>query len=578
MIYKITFAQGHGSVRHNNRDFVASNVDRDRVQDNVVLCQESLENAYRNVFEESIEDYNLHQKQRCRRLTVDKYMDKIKQGQDGETNPKLSYETIVQIGNKDNAGFQSAPETAQKMSEILACYYEDFVKRNSGHIYVYNAVIHMDEATPHMHIDWIPYADGYKRGLQRRNSLEKAMGQLGYAMDIAAKTRKRNNRSNWQDAERDRIKVLCRSMGMDADYERHDQPEIHLSPDEFRKLGRMVDRRLQDEVQKAMDRASAIKDEYLHTYSSQGGLKAILGRFRDNGPILNKIVTSVAQSQALAEAHMREQQANQAAALQDGRAGLQMERSYFEEQKAQAQEVIDSAAVINSDFEDREKALKLQEQEIREQRQQLENLRRQVEREQEKADKDKADAKQVQQDKADWEAFKKAYPTEMQQRIRINFLETWQKTWQKKLNEEIDDLRGKLDKKDKSLESVLSVLDAHELSLINDTGLSPSKVLQMHINAETIKARKEGVEDGKAAAAEAAKDTLDTVQKDLDDTKKTLADVRKSKQAYEKAWQDLTRDLRDNHNLKAIKGRDGTFKAQKMGIHRQQSKSKGMER
>lgn len=578
MKYKITFAQGRGSIRHNNRDFVAGNVDEERIRNNVILCQESLEDAYKDVFGESIEDYNLHQKQRCRRLTVDKYMDKIRSGESGETNPKLSYETIVQIGNKDNAGFEAAPETAKKMKEILACYYEDFLKRNSGHIKVYNAVIHMDEATPHMHIDWIPYADGYKRGLQRRNSLEKAMGQLGYSMDIAAKTRKRNNRSNWQDAERDHIKSICRSMGIEADYERHDQPEIHLSPAEMRKLGRMVDSRLQDELQTAMDRAAAIKDEYLHAYGSQSGLKAIFGRFRDNSRILNEVVTHAAQSQALSEAHLQEQRAAQAAALKEQKAGLEMERSYFAEQQAQAQEVIDSAAVINSDFEDREEALQRQQKELAEQRQQLEILRQQVAAEQEKADKDKADAKQAQQDKADWEAFKKAYPTEMQQRIRINFLETWQKTWQKKLNEEIDDLRGKLDKKDKSLESVLSVLDAHELSLINDTGLSPSKVLQMHINAETIKARKEGVEDGKAAAAEAAKDTLDTVQKDLDDTKKTLADVRKSKQAYEKAWQDLTRDLRDNHNLKAIKGRDGTFKAQKMGIHRQQSKSKGMER
>lgn len=574
MIYKITFAQGHGSTRHNNRDFVASNVDKERVQDNVILCQESLEDAYGDVFGESIEDYNSHQKQRCRRLTVDKYIDKIRQGQDGETNPKLSYETIIQIGNKDNAGFEAAPKTAQKMKEILACYYEDFLKRNAGHIKVYNAVIHMDEATPHMHIDWIPYADGYKRGMQRRNSLEKAMGQLGYKMDIADKTRKRNNRSTWQDAERDRIKVLCRSMGIDADYERHDQPEIHLSPAEMRKLGRMVDSRISDELQKAMDRAADLKDEYLHAYGPQSGLKGILGRFRDNSRILDKLVTDVAQSQALNEAHLKQKGAAQAAALQDERAGLEMERSYFAEQQAQAQEVIDSAAVINSDLEDQKKALQRQEQEIREQLQQLENLRRQIAQEQEKADKDKADAKQAQQDKADWEAFKKAHPTEMRQRIRIDFLEKWEKT----LNKEIDGLKDKLAKKDKSLDSVLSVLDEHELSLITDTGIPPAEVLQMHVNAEKIKARKEGVTEGKAAAAEDAKDAMNKVQKDLDDTKKTLADVRKSKQAYEKAWQDLTRDLRDNHNLKAIKGRDGTFKAQKMGIHRQQSKSKGMER
>lgn len=567
MIYKITFAQGRGSVRHNNRDFVASNVDRDRVQDNVILCQESLEDAYNDVFGESIDDYNLRQKQRCRRLTVDKYMDKIRSGESGETNPKLSYETIVQIGNKDNAGFEAAPETAQKMKEILACYYEDFLKRNAGHIKVYNAVIHMDEATPHMHIDWIPYADGYKRGMQRRNSLERAMGQLGYKMDIADKTRKRNNRSIWQDAERDRIKALCKDYGIEADYERHDQPEIHLSPAEMRKLGRMVDSRISDELKKAMDRASVIKDEYLHTLGAGSGLKAILGRFRDNSRVLHEVVTNVAQSQALQEAHIREQQANQAAALQEQQAGLEMERSYLDMRQSLAQETIDQAAVIDSDFKDREEALQRQQQELEELRQQLENLRRQVAAEQEKADKDKENAKAAQKEKADWEAFKEAHPNEWQRANQVNFLNAWTK----ELNKKIDNLQEKLGKKDKSLDAILSVLDDREHSLINDTGLSPSEVMKMHINAATIKARKEGVEAGKADAEAAAKETTDKLQADLDK-------AQTGKQAYDKAWSELTRDLRDNYNLKIVRGQDGSVKAKKMGIHRQQSKNKGMER
>lgn len=574
MKYKITFAQGHGSVRHNNRDFVAGNVDEQRIQNDVVLCRESLEDAYRDVFEDAINEYNLHQKQRCRRLSVDKYIDRIRRGQDGETNPKISYETIVQIGNRDNAGFDAAPDVAQKMADILACYYKDFVARNAGHIHVYNAVIHMDEATPHMHIDWIPFADGYKRGMQRRNSLEKAMGQLGYKMNIADKTRKRNNRSNWQDAERDRIKSICRTMGIEADYERHDQPEIHLSPDEFRKLGRMVDSRYQDEAQKALDRAAKAKDEYLDAFGQGKGLKSILGRFRNNSTYLDRVVGAAAQSQAFADAHLQAQKA----ALQQQQKQLGLERQLLEDDTSRAQDIIDTAAAELADQEQRKKALELAEHELAEQRRQLEILRQQIRQEQEKADKAREEAENAkaksQAAAASLEAYRDKYPNIATQKGYADYLNGKIA----RQDRDIADLKGKLAESDKSIKSVLSVLNEREISLIQDTGLSLDEVLQRHVNAAFEKGKKEGRDIG----YDAGKADADAAVKEMQDKQDKLqADIVKSQQTadnYLAAWQDLVRDLRDHHHLKVVQGRDGRYEAKKIGIQRQHSQDKGMSR
>lgn len=70
------------------------------------------------------------------------------------------------------------PEQAEKAKEVLQEYFHEFEKNNPN-IHVFNAKIHMDEKTPHMHIDFIPVADGYKTGMPKRNSYSKALEQQG---------------------------------------------------------------------------------------------------------------------------------------------------------------------------------------------------------------------------------------------------------------------------------------------------------------------------------------------------------------------------------------------------------------
>lgn len=72
----------------------------------------------------------------------------------------------------------------------------------------------MDEATPHLHIDYIPVAHGYKNGMKTRNSLTKAFQQMGFAKAVS---RKQNETVAWQEREREYLTELCREQGIEIE-------------------------------------------------------------------------------------------------------------------------------------------------------------------------------------------------------------------------------------------------------------------------------------------------------------------------------------------------------------------------
>ena len=66
---------GKGSISHNNRKFVAKNVDEKRVKDNVILCCDSLKETYENLFGAVLNEYNAKQKRKnCR---IENYLEHI---------------------------------------------------------------------------------------------------------------------------------------------------------------------------------------------------------------------------------------------------------------------------------------------------------------------------------------------------------------------------------------------------------------------------------------------------------------------------------------------------------------------
>ena len=150
-----------GSVNHNSRKFKAENVDGERSHFNVDYCNENIKKVYHKLFDEALQRYNEKQTRADRRIAD--YYEKIRNSK----QEKPFHELILQIGDKENMGAGS--ENGQLARQILDEYYHGFQERNPN-LYVFSAHIHMDEATPHLHIDFVPFTTGSKRGLDTRIS------------------------------------------------------------------------------------------------------------------------------------------------------------------------------------------------------------------------------------------------------------------------------------------------------------------------------------------------------------------------------------------------------------------------
>ncbi len=157
---------GKGSVNHNTRAFTAMNVDKNRSADNIEFCQEDIKQVYHKLFYEALERYNAKQKRKDR--VIDNYYEKIRRGK----QEKLFHEVIFQIGNKDDMNAKSEDGVLAK--RILTEFMDEFQARNPN-LYVFSAHLHMDEETPHLHIDFVPYITESKRGLDTRVSLKSAL-------------------------------------------------------------------------------------------------------------------------------------------------------------------------------------------------------------------------------------------------------------------------------------------------------------------------------------------------------------------------------------------------------------------
>lgn len=213
---------------HNRREYekfgkpIPDNIDVSKSSENITLVDKDLKEAYHEIFGEALEKYNGKQKRADRK--IEDYCDHIKKSKNGE---KLFYEDVVQWGSKDD--FKS-PETRERAKEALVKYVEGFEERNPN-LKLIGAYIHMDEASPHLHLDYVPVATGYSRGLEKRNSLDKAMKQMGFQPEN--ENRKNNATKLWKENERAVFGQICRGLGLEVEQERKSERKS-LTVDEYK--------------------------------------------------------------------------------------------------------------------------------------------------------------------------------------------------------------------------------------------------------------------------------------------------------------------------------------------------------
>ena len=220
----ISAMRGPGSLKHNRRAFTAENVDAERTRYNVVYKDEPIKQVYHELFDDALERYNSKQKRKDR--CISDYYEHLRTGK----QEKVFHELIVQIGNKDNTGVTT--EDGQWAATILDEYMQDFEKRNPT-LRVFGAFLHMDEATPHLHIDFIPYVSGWKgRGMDTKVSLKQALKALGFA----GGTKKESELNQWINAEKEQLAAVMERHGIE--WEKKDTHEEHLSVLDFKKKER----------------------------------------------------------------------------------------------------------------------------------------------------------------------------------------------------------------------------------------------------------------------------------------------------------------------------------------------------
>lgn len=213
---------------------------------NVILYDENPRDAYRRIFGEALEKYNAKQKRKDRQIK-DYYTHICK---DAKKHPV--YELIAQIGNRDDTGLDAPTE-----QECLTQYFNEWDSRNPN-LKIIGGYLHKDEdtGTLHMHIDYIPVATGYTRGLEIQSSLVKALEQQGFQKD---KEHPQNAQIQWEANENSALESICREHGIEVIHPQAEHRK-HLDTDTFKAQKRLEE--LEQEIADVEEELIDMVNEY----------------------------------------------------------------------------------------------------------------------------------------------------------------------------------------------------------------------------------------------------------------------------------------------------------------------------
>ena len=264
---------GRGDLNHNNRSIITENVHEDRIRDDIIICQRSLKQLYHELFDDALAEFNARQTRRDRKIA--NYQEHIRHSR----QEKEFYEVLFQVGNREDTGLDS--DMCKEAAEVLAEYARTFQERNP-HLIVFNAVVHMDESTPHLHLDFVPVSDeARKNGMRVRNSLTGALRQQG----LSGKGISRTITIDWLEREKEHIGQLMLEHGIE--WVKLGTKEEHLSVKDYKLKKRQeeIEQKTSelDEIQQELDKAAKKKVkiaeiESIEAKESMFGKKVTLSR------------------------------------------------------------------------------------------------------------------------------------------------------------------------------------------------------------------------------------------------------------------------------------------------------------
>ena len=210
-----------------------------------IWIDEPIRHAYDRLFGKALKEYNAKQSRADRK--IDSYYHAVQSDKKKHT----VYEMIIGIYGKNG----EEPVDIEQGKAIMQDFVNSWAERNPN-LALIGAYYHADEeGEPHVHLDYIPVAHGYKRGLSVQNGLVKALGEQGYE-----KQGKETAQIQWERNENAALEKICNSYGINIEH-----PQIegrqHIDTNTFK-------------AQKAADKAQERLDKLTATLSDKE-LKAI---------------------------------------------------------------------------------------------------------------------------------------------------------------------------------------------------------------------------------------------------------------------------------------------------------------
>ena len=197
------------------------------------VTDEDIQETFNKIFEKDIEEYN-RGKRKDRQIK--NYYEKCLN--DKKIKSPIR-ELVVQVGNQDN---MKNLENRQKATRVLENFYKDFEK-NYPNLKPIGAVIHLDEATPHLHLSVVPYAEKEKaeksRGLNHKVAFTKALEQMGFKPEKAKINKTDKPAYVFNGFRNDCQERLDKAMNNEG-FEREDKHVTykHLEPEQYRQMMR----------------------------------------------------------------------------------------------------------------------------------------------------------------------------------------------------------------------------------------------------------------------------------------------------------------------------------------------------
>lgn len=165
---KIKYADKHNNRKYTN--YKNEDINKDLIVKNVILvgtnnAENDIKEFYKKEFSEAVYEYNKNQPDE-RRKVID-YLEKM----DKDKKNNIAVEFIFQMG--DTADWKDKSiEEKEKTIEIFKKVVPILEKKN---IKTFNAVVHLDETCPHLHLLAVPIIENQKRGLSKQVSQNKVI-------------------------------------------------------------------------------------------------------------------------------------------------------------------------------------------------------------------------------------------------------------------------------------------------------------------------------------------------------------------------------------------------------------------